>query len=58
MSRFRVGTYSPLVMDMGYVIQKKHWWGWSNWGHYDYEEDAIEDAKMLESEGHIVDWYI
>lgn len=34
------------------------WWGWSNWGHYDYEEDAIEDAKMLESEGHIVDWYI
>lgn len=45
MSRFRVGTYSSLVMDMGYVIQKKHWWGWSNWGHYDYEEDAVEDAR-------------
>lgn len=59
MSRFRVGTYSSLIMDMGYVIQKKHWWGWSKIGDiYDYEEDAIEDAKMLEKNGHIVDWYL
>lgn len=58
MSRFRVGEYSSLVMDMGYVIQKKHWWGWSNWCHYDSKKDAKEDAKMLEKNGHIVDWYI
>lgn len=58
MSRFRVGEYSSLVMDMGYVIQKKYWWGWSNWSHYDSAEDAKEVAKMLERNGHIVDWYL
>lgn len=25
MARFRVGTYQSLVMDLGYVIQKKVW---------------------------------
>lgn len=47
MSRFRVGHYQSLVIDLGYVIQKKVWWGWRNWAYYDEfdEEGAIKDAK-------------
>lgn len=58
MSKFRVGSYASLVLDMGYVIQKKHWWGWSNWCYYDNREDAVEDAEILERKGHIVSWHI
>ncbi len=60
MARFRVGPYQSLVMDLGYVIQKKVWWGWKNWRHYsDFNEDgAIEDAKKLEDKGHTVEWYL
>lgn len=60
MARSRVGTYQSLVMDLGYVIQKKVWWGWRNWAHYDEfnEAGAIEDAKWLEKQGHEVEWYI
>ena len=58
MARFRVGTYQSLVIDYGYVIQKKKWWGWSNWCHYDYAETAIKDAKKLQKKGHQVEFYI
>lgn len=60
MSRFRVGHYQSLVIDLGYVIQKKVWWGWRNWAYYDEfdEEGAIKDAKWLEKQGHKVEWYI
>ncbi len=58
MARFRVGTLRYLIFEDEYVIQKKHWWGWSNWCKYYTEEGAIEDAKWLESRGHQVEWYI
>lgn len=58
MSKFRVGPYRSLVLDMGYVIQKKKWWGWSNWRQYDYKEDAVTDAKILKRKGHTVLWYL
>ena len=58
MSKFRIGSYQTLVEDMGYVIQKKKWYGWANWGRYDYEEDAVADAKDLEKQGHTVLWYL
>lgn len=62
MARFRVGSYSSLVMDIGYVIQKKVWYGWKNWIMYDYcdsgKKTAIRKGKVLESKGHDVDWYI
>jgi hypothetical protein len=58
MARFRVGILRYLIFEDEYVIQKKHWWGWSNWCKYYTEEGAIEDAKWLESRGHQVEWYI
>lgn len=58
MARFRVGPYQSLVIDYGYVIQEKKWWGWSNWCHYYHAETAIEDAKELQRKGHQVDFYI
>lgn len=58
MARFRVGTLRYFIFEDEYVIQKKHWWGWSNWCKYYTEEGAIEDAKWLESRGHQVEWYI
>ena len=58
MKRFRVGPYASLIMDLGYIIQEKKWWGWSNWNQYDTREEAIEDAEKLEEKGHFVHWYI
>ena len=60
MARFRVGHYQSLVMDLGYVIQKKVWWGWKNWSLYDEfnEAGAVEDARRLEMQRHKVEWYI
>lgn len=56
MSRYRVGETSS---SFGcYVIQKKQWYGWSDWCYYDWEEDAISDAERLESKGHLVEWYL
>jgi len=49
-------------MDIGYVIQKKTWYGWKNWVIYDYSSSgknkAIQEGKRLESKGHDVNWYI
>lgn len=59
MSRFRVGTYSSLIMDMGYVISEEALVGMVKIGDImTMRKMPIEDAKMLESEGHIADWYI
>lgn len=58
MAKFRVGILYSLVFEDVYVIQKKHWWGWSDWETYDTEEEAVDDAKMLEKQGHKVKWYI
>lgn len=58
MAKFRVGVLQSLIFEDEYVIQKKHWWGWSNWGRYYCEETAREDAEWLESRGHEVEWYI
>ena len=58
MAKFRVGRYQSLVIDYGYVIQKKKWWGWSNWNFYNYAENAIEDGKILQKNGHEVEFYI
>lgn len=58
MAKFRVGVLESLIFEDEYVIQKKHWWGWSNWCKYDTEDEAIEDAKWLESRGHKVEWYL
>lgn len=57
MSTFRIGEYVSLI-DSCYAIQKKKWWGWSNWCLYDYKETAIEDAKRLEKNGHTVQWHL
>jgi hypothetical protein len=56
MSRFRIGETSSFFGC--YVIQKKTWYGWSDWCYYDWEEDAIYDAKRLQRKGHKVDWYL
>lgn len=58
MKKFRVGPYASLVMDLGYVIQEKKWWGWSNWCQYETKKAAIRDAKKLEEKGYKVYWYI
>lgn len=58
MERYRVGEYNSLVMDIGYVIQKKVWWGWKNWCIYESAAAARHDAKKLEDMGHFVHWYI
>ena len=58
MSEFRVGPYASLVEDMGYVIQKKRWWGWKTYYRYWDKEDARYKAKELENKGHEVHWYI
>lgn len=56
--KFRVGEYGSLVVNMGYVIQKKVWWGWKNIHHYLYADSARVRAKQLEKEGHEVLWFI
>ena len=58
MKRFRVGPLRSLVVDYGYVIQEKKWWGWSEYAFYYDEEDAIYRAKKLEKLGYKVDWYL
>lgn len=58
MARFRVGVLQSLIFEDVYVIQKKHWYGWTNWETYYYKETAKEDAKKLENRGHNVEWYI
>ncbi len=58
MATFRVGCYQSLIIDYGYVIQKKKWYGWSNWCFYDDEEAAIQAAKRLKKKGHTIKWYI
>lgn len=58
MARFRVGMLYYLIFEPEYVIQKKHWWGFSNWCRYETEESAKKDAKWLENRGHIVEWYL
>lgn len=62
MSKFRVGSYSSLVMDIGYVIQKKVWYGWKNWAMYNWssagKQAAIEKGKELKARGHEVAFYI
>lgn len=58
MAEFRVGPYSSLVMDMGYVIQKKRWWGWKTYYTYVNESAARVKARQLENKGHEVHWYI
>lgn len=58
MARFRVGMAVSLILDYEYVIQKKHWYGWSDWCRYDTAEEAIEDAKKLKKRGHKVEFYI
>lgn len=58
MAKFRVGILLSLIFDDCYVIQKKHWYGWTNWCKYYTEESAIKDAKWLEERGHQVEWYL
>lgn len=58
MAKFRVGVLQSLVIEDVYVIQKKHWYGWTNWETYYYEENARADAEWLEERGHDVEWYI
>lgn len=54
MAKFRVGLLESLIFEDLYVIQKKHWYGWTNWCTYYYMEEAINDAKELEKQGHNV----
>ena len=58
MKTFRVGSYSSLIIDYGYVIQEKKWWGWKTRWFYDYKENAIRDAKKLKKHGHTIYFYI
>lgn len=58
MAKFRVGLLESLIFEDLYVIQKKHWYGWTNWCTYYYMEEAINDAKELEKKGHNVKWYL
>lgn len=59
MATYRVGEYASLVMDMGYVIQKKVWWGWKTVYHYDeFSKDAIKKkAREIEKKGHLMNIY-
>lgn len=49
-------------MDIGYVVQKKVWYGWKNWAMYDWsssgKQAAIEKGKELKARGHEVAFYI
>lgn len=56
MSKYRVGETSSCFGC--YVIQEKTWYGWEDWRYYDLEEDAIDDAEMLEDKGYEVFWYL
>ena len=58
MARFRVGVLLSLVFDDYYVIQKKHWYGWTTERQFDYKSNAITYAKELEARGHIVEWHL
>lgn len=58
MARFRVGIMESLIYEDTYVIQKKHWWGWSTWAEYYWEENAIAEGRALEQRGHHVEWHI
>ena len=58
MAKFRVGVLESLVFEDTYVIQKKHWYGWTTYRQFYYRSNAITCAKELEEKGHIVEWYL
>lgn len=58
MSRFRVGVLESLVFEDTYVIQKKHWYGWTTWREFYYKSNAVSCARFLEESGHTVEWHL
>lgn len=58
MARYRVGVLMSLIFEDEYAIQKKRWWGWSNWAVYSTPEEAAYYAKKLEEKGNQVEWHL
>lgn len=58
MARYRVGVLMSLIFEDEYAIQKKRWWGWSNWAVYSTPEEAALHAKKLEEKGNQVEWHL
>lgn len=56
--RYRVGKYRSLVEDLGYVVQRKAWWGWKTIARYWSGVAAKEHGRALASKGHEVKFYI
>lgn len=56
--KYRVGEYQSLVLDYGYVVQRKVWYGWKTIATYWDAKDAISHGKRLKSKGHEVTFYI
>lgn len=50
--------YVTLVISGRIYKNTRKFLGWPNWCHYDSKKDAKEDAKMLEKNGYIIDWYL
>lgn len=42
MRKFRIKIRG--VYDHIFDVQMKMWYGWANWGRYDYKEDAVAGA--------------
>lgn len=49
--RYRVGKYRSLVEDLGYVVQRKAWWGWKTIARYWFSDTAKMHGRMLAAEG-------
>lgn len=56
--QYRVGPWQSLVVDYGYVVQRKVWYGWKTIGFYYEAGDAVYHGKSLVSKGHNVKFYI
>lgn len=56
--RYRVGEYASLVEDMGYVVQRKVWYGWKTIAAYWHRKDALAHADRLRAKGFQVEFHI
>lgn len=56
--RYRVGEYASLVEDMGYVVQRKVWYGWKTIAAYWSRREAVAHADRLRKKGFKVEYYV